>query len=43
MIKEAWNGQEAVELFRNSEPGRFDVILMDIVIMIMNGCKATKR
>ena len=35
-VTKAWNGQEAVELFRNSEPGEFDVILMDIMIPIIN-------
>ena len=28
-VTKAWNGQEAVELFRKSEPGEFDVILME--------------
>ena len=27
-VTKAWNGQEAVELFRKSEPGGFDIILM---------------
>ena len=31
-VTKAWNGQEVVELFRKSEPGEFDVILMDIMI-----------
>ncbi len=40
-IEEASNGLEAVECMRNSRPGEYDLILMDIMMPVMNGLEAT--
>ncbi|MDE6739994.1 MAG: response regulator, partial [Lachnospiraceae bacterium] len=38
----ARNGQEAVEMVKRSEPGYYQLVLMDIQMPVMNGYKATK-
>ena len=43
IITPAVNGQEAVDIFTQSEPGTFDGILMDIQMPIMNGYDAAKQ
>lgn len=43
LVTTAENGQIAVELFQNSMPGTFDVILMDMHMPVMGGVEATKR
>ena len=37
----ARNGKEALEMFRNSAIGEFDIILMDMQMPVMDGCTAS--
>lgn len=43
LVTTAENGQIAVELFQNSPPGTFDIILMDMHMPVMDGVEATKK
>lgn len=39
----AFNGKEAVETFATSEENQFDLILMDIMMLIMDGLTAARK
>ncbi len=42
-VIEAWNGQQAIDVFEKTAPKEIDVILMDVMMPIMNGYEATKK
>ena len=41
-LTEAQNGQEALDIFRESPAGFFDAILMDVMMPVMDGYQATR-
>ena len=43
LVDTAENGAEAVEKVKNSTPGNYDLVLMDVQMPVMNGYEATKQ
>ena len=43
LVDTAENGAEAVEKVKNSKPGDYDLVLMDVQMPVMNGYEATKQ
>ena len=43
LVDTAENGAEAVKKVKNSAPGTYDLVLMDIQMPVMNGYEATEQ
>ena len=43
LVDTAENGAEAVEKVKNSKPGDYDLVLMDVQMPVMNGYEATRQ
>ena len=43
LVDTAENGAVAVEKIRTSDPGCYDLVLMDVQMPVMDGCTATRR
>ena len=42
-VTKAWDGQEDVDIFAQSAPGEFDIILMDVMMPALNGHEAARK
>ena len=42
-VTRAWNGEEAVERFREAPPFTFDAVLLDMQMPVMDGCEAARQ
>ena len=42
-VETAENGEQVLQILQSAGPGRFDLILMDIQMPVMNGYEATRR
>lgn len=42
-VEQAWNGKEALDLFRESKENEYALILMDMKMPVMDGCEAAKE
>ena len=43
LVDTAENGAQAVEKIKNSQPGNYDLVLMDVQMPVMNGYEATRQ
>ena len=41
-VIKAFNGKEAVEIFKESKPGEINIILMDVMMPVRDGHEATR-
>ena len=42
VVAQAWNGEEAVKTFEQSEPGAIDAVLMDVMMPVLDGYGAAR-
>ena len=42
-VTQAFNGKDAVDIFKNSKEGDFDIIILDIQMPVMNGLETAKN
>lgn len=42
-VEQAWNGKEALDLFRESKENEYALIVMDMKMPVMDGCEAARQ